>query len=122
MESTIKEEFFKIFNINKRKNIDLKIKEELETFWISKEYKDDIETPERDFSLGGYYELMYQCDQWYGAALYKLTFEEDKIHLERVYQGEGDSLTEALLALFIEAEEIIDENEKEYIKSIFEEE
>ena len=122
MESSIQEAFFKTFNISKKKNIDLRIKEELETFWITKEYRDEVETPERDFSLGGYYELLYQCDQWYGAVLYKLVYKETKVYLERVYRGEGDSLTEALLALFIEAEKIIDENEKGYIKSIFEEE
>lgn len=122
LEETIIKAFFKIYNI-KETEITLKIKEDLESFLITKEYQDEVPPEaERKFYLGGCYELTYKADQWYGADLCKLVYEDNRIYPKAVYRGEGDSLTEALLDLYLEAEELFDEDDKEYIRGFFEEE
>lgn len=96
------------------------MRDSLEAIWCQKEYfSKTINYEGKSFDQYDYYDLQYTCDQWWGADLMKLNKE---LNYEKVFRGEGDTPTEALLDLFFEAEELLDNDDLQALKDIFSDE
>ena len=115
--------FCEHFGLTKRP-INCAMRDALECIWCTKYYfYKHVEASE---GMGAFdweetYELKYLSDQWWGVDLLKYVPNENESggHNERIFRGEGDTPTEALLELFFEAEELLDDNDRETLKDIF---
>lgn len=120
---SILEIFCEHFNCTLR-TINCAMRDSLETIWLRKYYfykhveaREGIEA----FDWDETFNLEYLADQWYGVNLLKYVPNEGESggHQETVFRGEGDTPTEALLMLFLNAEELLDEHDIQCIKDIF---
>jgi len=117
------EVFCNHFNLKPRA-ITCAMRDALENIWCRKYYfYKHVEPSEGidEFDWEETYDLKYLADQWWGVDLLKWIPNENESggHQESVFRGEGDTPTEALLELFFEAEELLDDNDRDALKFIF---
>lgn len=112
--------FFEKYNIPQQE-LTLEHREMLELTLIQMPFLDRIvEQDGEKFTIYKNYCIQYDVDQWWGAyAMELVEVVAGKYYYNRVFKGEGDSQTLALLALLIEMYEILDEEQRQEIRNIF---
>ena len=122
-EKSIIEVFCEHFGLTPRP-LNCAMRDALENIWCRKYYfykHVDASEGIDEFDWEETYDLKYLADQWWGVDLLKWVPDKSKsgAHQVCVFRGEGDTPTEALLELFFEAEELLDDNDREALKDIF---
>lgn len=111
--------FFEKYNIPQQE-LTLEHREMLEFTLIQMPFIDKIiEYEGKEISIFKYYCIQYNVDQWWGAYAMELVRVNGKYYFDRAFKGEGDSQTLALLALLTEMYEILDEEQKQEIRNVF---
>lgn len=110
--------FFKTFGIPKQE-ITIKQRDDLELFWMTKTFDDEIVIEGKKYEIPCNYSIIYETDQWVACNIVKTNMNKGKFYIEEVYTGEGDSTTLALLATFVLVRDYLNEEDLEYIRNIF---
>lgn len=111
--------FFEKYNIPEQE-LTLEHREMLEAIIMTIPFIDKIvEYEGKEISTFKHYCIQYDVDQWWGAYAMELVEVAGKYYYNRVFKGEGDSQTLALLALLIEMYEILDEESIQEIRDVF---
>lgn len=122
MEITVKqleELFFEKYNIPQQE-LTLEHREMLELTLIQMPFLDRIvEQDGEKFPIYKNYCIQYNVDQWWGAYAMELIKVDNNYYYDIAFKGEGDSQTLALLALLVEMHEILDEEQKQEIRNVF---
>ena len=111
--------FFEKYNIPQQE-LTLEHREMLEFTLIQMLFIDKIvEQNGKKFPIYKNYCIQYNVDQWWGAYAVESVGVNGKYYFDRAFKGEGDSQTLALLALLTEMHEILDEEQKQEIRNVF---
>ena len=78
-----------------------------------------VEQDGKKFTIYKNYCIQYNVDQWWGAYAMELVKVDNNYYYDIAFKGEGDSQTLALLALLIEMYEILDEEQRQEIREVF---
>ena len=111
--------FFEKYNIPQQE-LTLEHREMLEFTLIQMLFIDKIvEQNGKKFPIYKNYCIQYNVDQWWGAYAMELVKVDNDYYYDKAFKGEGDSQTFALLALLIEMYEILDEEQRQEIREVF---
>lgn len=111
--------FFEKYNIPQQE-LTLEHREMLEFTLIQMLFIDKIvEQNGKKFPIYKNYCIQYNVDQWWGAYAMELVKVDNNYYYDKAFKGEGDSQTFALLALLIEMYEILDEEQRQEIREVF---
>ena len=111
--------FFEKYNIPQQE-LTLEHREMLEFTLIQMLFIDKIvEQNGKKFPIYKNYCIQYNVDQWWGAYAMELVKVDNNYYYDKAFKGEGDSQTLALLALLIEMYEILDEEQRQEIREVF---
>ena len=111
--------FFEKYNIPQQE-LTLEHREMLELTLIQMPFLDKIvEQNGKKFTIYKNYCIQYNVDQWWGAYAMELVKVDNNYYYDIAFKGEGDSQTLALLALLVEMYEILDEEQKQEIREVF---
>ena len=111
--------FFEKYNIPQQE-LTLEHREMLENVLIMMPFIDkEVEYEGRKIPSFKYYRIQYDVDQWWGAYAMELVEANGVCYYNRAFKGEGDSQALALLALLIEMYEILDEEQRQEIREVF---